>query len=592
MGQKTYIPYKTRIIVTFVSMFFLFAGTVTVYQYQREKETKILSIENTLCQYSDIIFNHLNKNNDYTYVDSLVELFPVENLRVTVIDLSGKVLFDNAVRDVKELDNHGSRPEILSAKSNTKGYNIRKSATTGKEYFYFAKNYENLFVRSSLIYNIPVINQLKVDTLFILITAIIFIVFLIIALFVADKLGDSILVLKNFAINAKNNKEQQSTIIDKLPNDELGVIAQEIITLYSDINKAKNILSIEREKLNNHFQYSSKGIAIFNEKRENIFVNPLFIQYINIILTKSNVVSEDIFKSKIFKGVIGFVDKKLTDNSKGKIYNYNENIEGNGKYFEINASVFFDKSFEISIADITKDEKRRILKHEITGNIAHELKTPVTIVKGYLETITENKDLESEQSDYFLSRSIEQINRLVDIINEISIISKLEEAPNHYEIEELNLNEILNNIKIYLGVKLDKKNIILHINLFEGVIITGNKTLIHSIFQNLIDNSIKYAGENTTIEINTYLEDDTHYYFSYRDNGPGIPEEHIQRIFERFYRVSKGRSRSTGGSGLGLSIVKNAVQFHKGVINAKIHKNGGLEFVFSLGKKSDRVNKL
>ncbi len=152
-------------------------------------------------------------------------------------------------------------------------------------------------------------------------------------------------------------------------------------------------------------------------------------------------------------------------------------------------------------------------------------------------------------------------------------------------LNPLMLNPVIRDVIENLKHRLTEKNMDCTVDVGKEVVVNGNESLLFSIFQNLIENSINYAGNNSTISIRKYLEDDKFYYFQYSDTGAGISEEHLPRIFERFYRVDYGRSRETGGTGLGLSIVKNAILLHRGEISVRNKPEGGLEFLFSLSKK-------
>ena len=210
--------------------------------------------------------------------------------------------------------------------------------------------------------------------------------------------------------------------------------------------------------------------------------------------------------------------------------------------------------------------------------------TPVSSIQGYLETILSNPNIPKDTVRTFLERSYAQSNRLTTLLRDISVLTRMDEAPEMMEREAVNLSLVVENIINEVNLGLEEKHIKV-INLMpQALMINGNHSLLYSIFRNLMDNAIAYAGTNIQITINCFREDDTFYYFSFSDSGVGVEEEHLTRLFERFYRVDKGRSRKLGGTGLGLAIVKNAVLFHGGTIFAKNAPNGGLEFVFTLQK--------
>ncbi len=349
--------------------------------------------------------------------------------------------------------------------------------------------------------------------------------------------------------------------------------------------KTKEQLSLEKEKLIMHLHNSDEGIAIFTPEKEKIYANTKFIQYINTILDEPTFNINKLFVSNDFKVINEFIKNKLDEEIiPSNLPVFKQKISKGGKFFVIKTIVFVDKSFEIIILDISGTEKNRILKQEMTSNIAHELKTPVSCVRGYLETIITNEDIEKDKRDFFIDRSYNQILRLSNLIRDISLITKIEEAGEFYEKETINIKDTVEDIKNDLSLILRENNISVKINIDKKVNIKGNNSLIESIFRNLFDNAINYAGRDIEINVENYLEDDDYYYFSFYDNGKGVPEEHLKRLFERFYRIGEGRTRKSGGSGLGLSIVKNAVLFHNGEITAKNRKDRGLEFLFTLSK--------
>ena len=225
------------------------------------------------------------------------------------------------------------------------------------------------------------------------------------------------------------------------------------------------------------------------------------------------------------------------------------------------------------------------MKRQLTQNIAHELKTPVSSIQGYLETIMTNGNLTNDKKEYFLERCYSQSTRLAGLLRDISLLNRLDEAGSFFDLESIDITQLIDGIEGECAMEMENKHITADVSLPGKPTIFGNQSLIYSIFRNLFDNAIAYAGEGCHIKVECYKENEFYYFFRFSDNGIGIAPEHINHIFERFYRVDKGRSRKLGGTGLGLSIVKNAVLFHKGKISATSVLGEGTTFQFSLKKQ-------
>ncbi len=238
-------------------------------------------------------------------------------------------------------------------------------------------------------------------------------------------------------------------------------------------------------------------------------------------------------------------------------------------------AIIYSRRYENGLRTASENAAKE-LKHSLTSNIAHELKTPVTSIRGYLETIIENPDITEDRKNLFIDRSYAQSIRLSELIRDVAIITKLEEAPEQFRIEPMDLCNIVNEVSDEFENALRKEDMKIVHCVPDQTMMNGNRSLMYAVIRNLVENSVKYAGRGAEIHIEASRHVD-HLELVYYDNGAGVSESQLGRIFERFYSIP-GMPGTTEGSGLGLSIVKNAIAFHKGTISASIRKEGGLRF--------------
>lgn len=229
-----------------------------------------------------------------------------------------------------------------------------------------------------------------------------------------------------------------------------------------------------------------------------------------------------------------------------------------------------------------EQEKNR-LKRQLTNNINHELKTPVASIQVCLETLLSGISLSEEKRQELIERCYSNNERLRRLLADVSLITRMEDGSAFIGKEEVVINDILCEIAHELEIMPDDERMTLHTNFSERVMIGGNLSLIGSIFRNLTENAIAYS-EGKNIYISLMANNDKECHIRFEDDGCGVENKQLSRLFERFYRVDKGRSRQKGGTGLGLAIVKHAVQFHGGTITASNRPNGGLRFDFTLKK--------
>lgn len=589
VNQKHFLSFSRKLFLSVISLFLVFAGCFLAYQYQREKEYKVELLHSQLQDYNARLHEKIDSLPALQKeMDKYIGSHSLEDLRVTVIDREGNVLYDSYKQNTSLLENHLDRPEVKKALNTGSGFDVRRtSETTGLPYFYSATGYKDYIIRSALPYNVSLANNLKADSHYIWFTVIVTLLLIFIFYKFTNKLGTSISQLREFAMRADRNEPIEMAMQSAFPHNELGEISQHIIQIYKRLHETKEALYIEREKLITHLQISHEGLGVFSKDKKEILVNNLFTQYSNLISDSNLETAEEVFTISELKEITDFIHKAPKRPVGKEEKRMSITINKNGRTFIVECIIFQDMSFEISINDVTMEEEQVRLKRQLTQNIAHELKTPVSSIQGYLETIVNNDHIPQEKMKVFLERCYAQSNRLSRLLRDISVLTRMDEAANMIDMEKVDISMLVTNIVNEVSLELEEKRITVVNSLKKNIQIRGNYSLLYSIFRNLMDNAIAYAGSNIQIQINCFREDESFYYFSFADTGIGVSPEHLNRLFERFYRVDKGRSRKLGGTGLGLAIVKNAVIIHGGNISAKNNPGGGLEFVFTLAKERE-----
>ena len=467
------ISVGRRLYVTILGVFLLFTVAFMLFQHAREKQYKTDTLNIKLQAYNTHladIMEYVGRNNEKA-LDDFVREHYMHGLRVTLITRDGRVVYDNVRKDYENFSNHANRKEFADALATGSGFDIeRKSNTLKHDYFYSATYLpkEKLVIRSALPYDSDLAKTLQTDRHYLLFAFAAMLLLTIVLWRFMSRLSDNITKLRIFARRAARNESLETEDLAEFPDDELGEIAERIISIYKNLESSRQ----EQDKL----------------------------------------------------------------------------------------------------------------KRELTQNIAHELKTPVASIQGYLETIQDNENIDEATKRQFLDRCYAQSLRLSSLLQDISTLNRMDDARDFMDFEQVDISLIVDNIVKQTALQLQAKNMTFCNRLPAGVRVRGNQSLLYSVFRNLTDNAIAYAGKGTTITLES-REDEDCLYFTFSDNGIGVPAVHLPRLFERFYRVDKGRSRKMGGTGLGLAIVKNAVVLHGGNISATNNTDGGLRFDFTIRKQ-------
>ncbi len=510
-------------------------------------------------------------------LDSLIKNIGAKSgTRITVIDTNGFVLADSE-DDPATMDNHNNRQEIREAMIGQTGISIRFSRTIRKNMLYVAvpiKKDEALIgiLRSSLC--LDAVNALLGRLSIRILQALLIIVLIggLIALFHASKLERPIKELVSMSRRIGQGDFDVNLFFKK--NDEFKELADSFNIMVGQIKSLIIELSNEKEALDTIISSIQEGIMVIDKKGKIVMCNQSFERIVASAAVTDKFYWELIRQQEISKLVQNALAEKNTP--------LQTEIEITGRTYICSASPLSRANqIIITFHDITELVNAATMKKEFILNISHELRTPLTAIKGFVETLEDEKGNRKEQYIGIIKR---HTDRLINIINDLQTLSRLEERMD-LKIEEVDIRKMTKNIARMFESALRRKSLSLRLDFApELPLLKADPFKLEQAIINLIDNAVKYTEQG---EIVLSIEQKNHdFIIKVVDTGIGISEEHIPRIFERFYVVDQSRSRKLGGTGLGLSIVKHIIQAHGGNISVQSIVNQGTTFIITLPRQA------
>lgn len=499
-----------------------------------------------------------------------VEMTRQTSLRVTVVDRDGRVLLDSLVpyQQIPQMENHKGRPEIKAAIYSGEGFSTRFSDTTKMQMVYFARKLsENRVLR--LAYPATYLDSLQEKFTEQVIWAFLCLggVILLLALYLARRVSLPVQRLNYIADSIESGKEHIH--FPRFKDPSMAKIAGLIYRIYSGMQKKNLELARDQEKLNHIMSSMDQGVLLLDDEDIILHANPWLRHEFGVDFNSGTSLyhaTNDISLISFFSGIL-----------KSSAAVFRISLEQN--VFDVNLK-FLDGQKLILLRNMTRQVEYESFKEELTGNISHELKTPLSMILGYAETLRDNPDLDEKTRTRFLDHIYTSSMRLNNLINDIIELHKLESVGGGFQVEQATLlTDVVTSLRAYY---LDTGSKSLQFETDDiGVHILPEH--LQSILTNLIDNALKYsAGEFVSARL---TRSDGGVMVRVDDQGPIIEESDRERIFERFYTCSQSRNKQHSGTGLGLSIVKHIANLYGGYIKIESNKDGGNCFTVWLGEK-------
>lgn len=577
-------PYYLLIILACISAFGIyFMSSLKQFHYRQ--------IENELRISATLLAKQIATNNTISTIEKCnicKEYATTSGYRFTVILPSGKVVSDSQ-KDIKLMDNHSNRPEIKEAQKNGFGSNRRYSQTLRMDMLYVAvpitvKNKNIGTVRAAIPLNkinIAIQKMWYRLTIVAIIIAILAIVATIIATRrITSQLSNISTMAKDFGDGNLHNRLPSSSIT------EIDMLATNMNSMSQQLEKRINTIVKQRDEQNVLWACMAESVIAVDNNKNILRINHAAEELFTINSEKAR--GKNIVEFIRYADLLNIIDTTLEST---ELIEESVFLADHNKYLQAHGSIIHDNNNNrigalIVLNNITKLRKLEAMRKDFVANVSHELKTPITSIKGFIDTLIDAEVKEKEDQDRFMQIIRTQANNLQAIVDDLLTLSSIEHEleGNDITLENIKTTLLLESAIQTCATLAEQKNITLKLTTDTNITAKINPQLLEQAVINLINNAIKYSDTDTEINIKSIIQDQN-LIIEVIDQGIGIADKYQSRVFQRFYRVDKSRSRKSGGTGLGLAIVKHSALAHNGhvKVTSKLGKGSTFSIIIPVG---------
>lgn len=582
-GKRLTYYYGIAFLIVFLVIGFFLKQAVEARLFREVQESLFEQAQLLAHTLPDGLVNNPERSEIYQNIRTLSE---DRKARITIVSLAGTVLADSkrSWEELLKMESHADRPEIQRALKQEIGVSSRYSKTLGKKMLYVAVP----MIRKGVVLGVVRLS-LPTDEILIFLSEVKYpiwvgaslgiLVMFLLSIFLGGKITQRVVDIAYVA--KKFSKGDLDQKIEIKGDDEFDSLATSLNQMAIVLKKRIVEREIEKEKSSVILSNMSEGVIALNAQKEILLINDSIENFFNI--SRSRVMGKTLIhvtKSPAIDQLASRVIKeKIRLHEKMEIYK-NGSMTLNVDLFGLERD---DISAILVFSDITQIISAEKMRREFVANVSHELRTPLTSIRGFIETLLQGAFSDEEASKRFLNIMDEDAKRLERLIADLLVLSRLESKDTNLKLENVSLYDISEQVIERLRPQAEQRRItfVNKIQKDQGTQIFADRDKMHQVFLNLIDNAIKFNREAGNVYLSSKTTDEV-VIIEIEDEGMGILEEAIPRLFERFSRVDKARSRELGGTGLGLSIVKHILEIHGGSIACESAYKHWTKFKFIL----------